>query len=386
MRSRAFFAFGIGTTLVACGAGGGPEATPSPTLTPDASAQDAFAEIPVDDGFGLGCDPACSVDETCSVSGRCIAKGTCEAAGDCPVGTICGEDKTCKAGGECGSQKAVATRVPPNLLIVLDRSCSMGKAKWKAAVDAITAVTTKFKGNIRFGLTLFPDLDKPDCAQGAIPVPIAEGADRKIQSLLTNALDENDRYSPTKGPCVTNIDTAIAQAQAAPELKDPTRPNYVLLVTDGKQSGSCDPTKDANTRIEATLEQMKTAGLKTFVVGFMAGADAAILDKFAVAGGVPAAGATKFYNATDAAALATALDTIGAATLSCTFALDKAPPDPTKIFVFFDGTKEVAKDPKNGWTYDATSNSVTLEGDACTSLKNGTAKSVDVVLGCKGPQ
>jgi hypothetical protein len=382
MRVRGLFACGIGSALVACGGNGIPDGATSPAPTPDSSAQDAFAEVPVDDGFGLGCAPACGDGETCSVSGKCIPKGTCEVTADCPSGQVC-DDKTCKAGGECGSQKAVATRVPPNLLIVLDRSCSMGPAKWQAAVDAIKGVTTKYKGSIRFGMTLFPDLEEPNCAQGAIPVPIADGAETRIQTMLTNALNENHRYNPTKGPCVTNIDTAMTQAQGAPELKDAARANYVLLVTDGSQSKSCDPDpkNPADARTEKTIAAMRTAGIKTFVVGFSVGTDAAQLDKFAVAGGT-----TKFYDAANAAALATALDQIGSATLSCTFALDKAPPDPTKIFVFFDGTNEIPKDPTNGWTYDATSNSVTFTGDSCTSLKTGVTKSVDVVLGCKGPQ
>ncbi len=59
-----------------------------------------------------------------------------------------------------------------------------------------------------------------------------------MQSLLTASLMNSDPYFPN-GPCVTNIDTAMAQAQTDPALVDPTRDNFVLLLTDGKQSGSC---------------------------------------------------------------------------------------------------------------------------------------------------
>lgn len=337
------------------------------------------------DGFNIGCNPACVDPKFCSVTNVCIDKGTCAGDGDCTAGMKCGADKKCAPGGDCGAQKATATAIPPNMLITLDRSCSMRTAigsstKWAIAVGALKTLMTKYSGKIRFGITLFPDTDTDNCKQGAIPVEPGPDNETKISTMLTKALATTDALYPD-GPCVTNIDTAFQQVTGSTSLKDTTRPNYVLLVSDGAQAGCSAAGGDTGT--EKFITDLAKLGVKTAVVGFGAGVDGAQLDKFAVAGGMPATGATKYYKAEDAASLDAALATIGGAALGCTYKLDKTPADPTKIFVFFDGTKEITGDPTNGWTYDAATNTVTFHGTTCTDLKNDKVKSVDIVLGCK---
>lgn len=378
--------FGAAIGFVACGGSTGAEDPFTPGSGGDPDAGLALDGGDDDSGFGVGCTPACVAPQVCSVTNACIDEGTCAADGDCKAGMKCDPaTKTCAPGGECGSQKAEATAIPPNMLIVLDRSCSMrsnvsGKPKWTIAVDALKSLTTKYAGKIRFGLSLFPDTVGNQCTQGAIPIHPAVANEPKISKLLTDSLKTSDPNYPD-GPCVTNIDTAMQQAQGCPELKDATRTNYALLVSDGAQAGCNAAGGDKGT--EAIIADMAKVGIKTFVVGFGGGVDGAQLDKFAVAGGVPAAGATKYYKAEDEASLAKVLDTIGSAALGCVFTLDKTPPDPAKIFVFFDGTTEVSRDPANGWQYDPATNTVTFFGAACADIKAEKVKSVDIVLGCK---
>jgi hypothetical protein len=164
-------------------------------------------------------------------------RGTCLADGDkAPFAT---RDGLCVPRW---LQDLQAEPVPPNLVVVLDRSCSMtddvgaGVTKWDAAVAALNTLTTTYAGDIRFGLSVFPDIVAPSCEQDTIVVPVAPGQETAIQTLLTAALVNTDPYFPN-GPCVTNIDTAMQQAAAAPELLDTTRDNYVALITDGKQAG-----------------------------------------------------------------------------------------------------------------------------------------------------
>ena len=45
----------------------------------------------------------------------------------------------------------------------------------------------------------------------------------------------------------------------------------------------------------------------------------------------------------------------------------------------------VAMDPMNGFTYDATSQSVTLHGTACDQLRMNPSTKVQVVYGCPAP-
>ena len=345
-------------------------------------------------GVGAGaatCDPPCDDGEICSVTGSCIAEGSCLEDGACAEGTVCDTDTSaCVPGGDCGSQEATIEAVPPNLLVVLDRSCSMtdnvgNQTKWDIAVAALTNMTTTFAGDIRFGLNLFPDKTPGECAQTETPVPLGAGTEQAVQDLLAAALVNGDMYFPN-GPCVTNIDSAMEQAAADMALADPTRDSYVLLITDGKQSG-CNAA-GGNVGTEQIIADLWANEVGTFVLGFGNGTDAPQMNAFADAGGVPNNDpAQRYYKAEDQASLDAVLTTIANATLGCTFQLDEAPPDSSKIYVFFDNTETVDKDTTHGqgWDYDPATNQVTFYGDDCDRLKEGTVTDVDIVFGCNEP-
>jgi hypothetical protein len=338
-----------------------------------------------------GCSPACGSGEICSGVGECIPMGTCKADGDCTGGTVCDiPTGKCVPGSACGVQKLQATVVPPNMLIVQDRSCSMtgkvaGVSKWQIAVDAIKGMTTTFAGKIRFGLTLFPDLTGNNCAQDApFLIPVAPNTEAKIQDLLTKALVKADPNFPD-GPCVTNIDTAMEQAAAEPAFSDTKRKSFAILITDGAQSACKLAGGDAGTT--KIITDMAAKGIGTFVIGFGSGIDAAQMNKFADAGGVPSGDpVAHYYKAEDQASLDAALQTIGKKTLSCTLNLTDPPPDPNGIYVFFNGDSQVAKDVKHvdGWDYDAAKQQVHFYGASCTSLQTGSIDNLDIVFGCPG--
>jgi hypothetical protein len=341
-------------------------------------------------GFVTGCNPACVAPQFCSGADQCIDEGTCLADQDCDEpGTECDlKTSLCVPGGGCEDLQAVIEPVPPNLLVVLDRSCSMtdglggGITKWDAAVAALNTLTTTYAGDIRFGLSLFPDIVAPNCGQDAIVIPVAPDQETAIQTLLTAALVGSDPYFPD-GPCVTNIDTAMEQAAGAPELLDTTRDNYVALITDGEQSGCNDAGGDNGTL--GIITDLFAGGVPTFVIGFGSGIDPTQMDAFAVAGGVPNAGPS-YYDAADQASLEAVLEAIATQAISCTFQLDSVPPNPDQIFVFFDGVA-VPEDPTmmNGWLYDPVNNQIIFYGEACDHLKSGEAIDIDVVLGCDIP-
>ncbi len=345
------------------------------------------------DGAGVPttCDPPCAEPQICSVQLSCIDEGTCLADGDCEAGTVCDEaTKNCVPGGGCGGKEATADPVAPNLLVVLDRSCSMtakvgDMTKWEIAVAALSTMTTNFNGKIRFGLSLFPDIVAPSCGQDAIIVPVAPGNEAAIQTLLQNALMTADDYFPN-GPCVTNIDTAMEQATTEPSFMDMDRDSYALLITDGKQSACNDAGGDAGTTM--IIESLRNnQNVDTFVLGFGEGIDPAQMNLFAEAGGVPAGDPTKYYDASDQASLDAALKVIADKTLGCTFSLDEVPPNALEIYVFFDNTQSVPRDVMHmsGWDYDAAQNQVTFYGADCEKLKSGEVKDVDIVFGCDEP-
>ncbi len=341
--------------------------------------------------FG-GCKSACDAGTFCSAAGTCIPDGTCADDADCGEGLACNLGSTaCEPGGGCAQTELAIAPIAPNVLLVLDRSCSMtamvgNVAKWQLAVDALVKLTTDFDGKIRFGLTLFPDTVTPDCTQDKIPIPVGEDNETAIQELLTKALGASDPLYPS-GPCVTNIDTAMTQAAAAPELVDATRDNYAVLISDGGQAGCSAGGGDAGT--EKTIAGMLAAKVATFVLGFGAAIDAKALGAFALAGGVPTGDALKpFYDVQDAASLAAALDTIAKKTIGCSYVLDTPPEGNADIFVFFDNvTPGVPQDPTHmsGWDYDAQTATLTFYGEQCDQLKSGTVTDVDIVIGCEAP-
>ena len=116
--------------------------------------------------------------------------------------TCSDKTKKCEPGGGCGAQEFEIEAIPPNVYLSLDRSCSMtgigtgSTSKWKIAVDAIKKMTTDFKGEIRWGLGLFPDIKKPACAQAASAFAVAPNNEAKIQQLLTAALAKSHPQYP----------------------------------------------------------------------------------------------------------------------------------------------------------------------------------------------
>ena len=335
--------------------------------------------------IGAVCHPDCIAPQKCSVDSTCIDAGSCHGDPDCGMGQICDiPTSLCVPGGGCGSKESKTTAIPPNLLIVLDRSCSMtekigAKTKWQIAVEALNALMATYNGQIRFGITLFPDRVAPSCGQDVIPVHPGPGNEAAITAMLTASLTAGDPMFPN-GPCVTNIDTAIEQAQAEPALADATRSDFVLLLTDGQQSSCNLGGGDAGTT--AAITSMFNMNIPTFVIGFGSGADPVTLTQFADAGGeINTAGPHDFYDASDQTSLALALDKIANATIGCDYKLTDVPPDPTKLFVFFDNVS-IPEGPPDGWTYDPVTNTITFLGAACTQLKAGNVMDVHVVYGC----
>ncbi len=285
----------------------------------------------------------------------------------------------------CGEQSFEAEPVQPNLLLVLDRSCSMRRnvgnvSKWASAVAAITSITDRYVGQIRFGLGLYPDLDGGSCVQNdALVLPVQDGNVVLIQDLLTAALDRNDPYYPD-GPCVTNTDTAVLQGGTDPAFVVDDSPDYIMLITDGRHSACSRNGGDAG--VVSTLEALYAdRGISTYVVGFGGEVSARWLGEYAVAGGVPRQGEVSYYQADDAQQLEDALNEIGGQLITCAYRLAELPPDPSRLYVSVN-QNAVARDPTraNGWDYEE--GLLTFYGAACTDLTDLEVLDLQVTYGC----
>lgn len=313
-----------------------------------------------------------------------------------------GGDDAVDAGGDatCGGVSLDLTYVPPSFMIVLDRSCSMlnqqvpntSMNRWQVAVAALSDAAMAHDNDLAFGLTLFPDITGAACTQDAIPIPVAPNHGAQVKTMLTSALDPADPYYPDD-PCVTNIDTGMSQVLTDPSMTGSGQ-RYVMLVTDGAQSGNTTGTGANNCGGEAgdartlqTIKDLEQGGVTTFVVGFGGNVDTAALNSFAHAGGAPLAGAKKFYSAESPAELAQAFSNIVELAGSCEYTVDPPPADLDKTFVFFGNTELVDRDTSHamGWDYDPVTMKLTFYGSDCERVRTRVVTDVDVVFGCPTP-
>lgn len=322
----------------------------------------------------------CGAGAVCSASGRCapnVPGGACQASADCVEGETCLNGE-CVEG--CGGEYYAAESVPPNLLVVIDRSGSMNEdagddSKWNIARNATYNLMSTYAGQIRFGLSLFPGTNQrctqgSNCGPGAINVPISDDATGEIQSFLTDA-----RTCSFGTPIAEELE-AIADYTG---LEDSERANYVLLLTDG-QATCQDPVP------RVTALRNKTPEIRTFVVGFGSGVDADQLADMAEAGGTARAGTPSYYQADDAASLRSAFAAIAGSVLSCEYNLSEVPPDPDLLYVYFDGVS-INRNPgrTDGWDYAAGMNRIVFYGAACDRLQSGQVRELTVVYGCPLP-
>jgi hypothetical protein len=320
-----------------------------------------------------------------------LALGCASGPGSDRVGggpdTDPGKDPELMTTPTCGTTIVPTHHVPPNLLVVLDRSCSKldvidGRSKWDLAVTAVNELTKTFAGRLRFGLSMFPAAGAPSCgSQGTLLVPVSMGTASTIPSVLMASLNPMDPNHPTAGPCISDIGSGLIGASTDPVLSNASEKSYLLLVTDGEQGG-CETHADGILQVLSTIKALAKNGIHTLVAGFGQDGDMPALSTFANAGGLAGSGQA-FYDVADRRSLTEAIGRIAAPAITCTFALDSVPRDASQVYVFVD-TIFQPNDPTHasGSDYDAASNSITLYGQACAEVKAGTVKRVDAVYGC----
>ncbi|MGZ5968630.1 MAG: vWA domain-containing protein [Polyangiales bacterium] len=399
----------IGLGLCTIGAAACSSSETSPAASPDAT-----TEI-VDTGTGPA--PEASLDGF-------APDGALDSV---PTDTLLSVD------GACGGTAVKATARDANVLLVIDKSGSMLQTptgfsvdKWDAIRTSLRDALNPVKNKLSLGLLMYPyDPSAPipvDCSgnccalpTGAAAINVPVGPGLTTLDMIAAAVDATSPGGAT--PTARALDQALAYFKTGAG-KSLVGDRYVLLATDGGPNcntsltcgadmcttnidGSCaagtnccDPSKSLiscldSDAVVAKLEALKSAGVKTFVVG-IPGSEAykAYLDAFAVAGGVTAPTGTTKYFAVDAAGGVSGLTGVfslitGELITSCTLVLDSAPPDPNQINVYVDDAV-VPQSGSDGWTLDSSSSppSIVLKGATCDSVKTKGAKSIRVIFGC----
>ena len=314
-------------------------------------------------------------------------------------------------GQACGEQVHQANKLPPDILIVLDRSGSMDNdindkgcngnnsggcglsSKWGLMVPAIKQVVSATEGTVNWGLKFFADAGNNACnVNNNANVPVASLNGDEITTAIngqTNAEGgiSNGSRTPTR--------LAVNGARSYLGGVNDDNPKYILLATDGLpncMNGNSDTSADDSAGAIAAVKAAYGAGIPTFVVGIattgMGSADAT-LSSMATAGGYPRAGSPAYYSVSNASEFVTVLQNLVTIAATCTFAIGNPPTNDgstSRAFIdVFGDSGLITKDTThtNGWDYtDASMTSIVVYGPTCDKIKAGTIKSVSIKFQC----
>jgi hypothetical protein len=334
----------------------------------------------------------------------------------------------------CGTTQIMASSLPANILLVIDKSGSMsdplgGTSRWMAMKAALADALDKVKGSIAFGLEFFPNGQHPSqscdlpVGEAAIVIPIGPGA--TTVPKITQAFDATapaggtptaaalarayDYFTAGGGKALTGNRFVLLATDGGPDcnpalvcptatctlnLDDPQR-SCGPRAADGTAANCCDAKlpngasgclDDAATT--AQIQRLAAAGVKTFVVG-IPGTEVygKSLDAFAAAGGEPNPATPPTYFAVSASGGVAGLTSVFAAITTkliqtCRLQLQSAPPDPGQLNVSLDGA--LVPPGPDGWHLDPSTQppTIVLDGATCASVQMRGASSVQVVYGC----
>lgn len=356
------------------------------------------------------CDQACSAGEPCPAGFYCGASGTCTA--DCAPtnpGPSCAVPATCTVDGHClradggtrdGSAPPVdasgcanvhveATRVTPNVILVVDQSGSMtsdfgSSNRWDVLRDSLLAdpdgLVFAMQSQVRFGLALFSsDADQPEMCPMITWVPPA----------IDNYTPIDDVYGPARPisetPTGDSLDAILDRLAMTPDPS--TDPTIFILATDGEPD-TCEVPNPQNGQAEslAAAARAYDTGIRTFIISVGEGTvSASHLQDMANAGLGRGAGDADapYWVAGDDAGLRDALRAIIGGELSCVVTLDGHIQDLESACtgtVLLNGEPIGCDDP-NGW-HAVDETHIELTGDACTTLQSGPGVTLEASFPC----
>jgi hypothetical protein len=341
--------------------------------------------------------------------------GSTAGTGGTTAGTTGGPDPSQPPDPNCGVQDFMLQKgLPPDLLIVLDKSGSMSDdpgngmgSKWDQITAAINQTVSALQGQIKWGLEIFPHDN--DCGVStSVDVPIASNNATAISTAITNSGGPNGST-----PTTAAIKAGTTYLQSVTD----SNPKYLMVATDGEPNcssgggtpgmcscpaplmemngqccllGACIPCPSSvaggpdDAAAEQAVTDAATAGYHTFVVGIAADSTADGILNIMAKNGLEARAATpSYYPVTSTSDLVTAINTIAGQIISCNFALQMAPPMPTYVSVQINGM-DVPRDTThmNGWDYGPGNLSIQFYGSVCTQLQGGNVMDVKAIFGC----
>ncbi len=354
----------------------------------------------LDEGGGIDLGGTEGEDESGTQSGDEDPSGSDgESGGDDMPGGGSGGDAD--DAPHCGGDRVEVTAVPPNVMLVLDKSGSMtqrendwdhdgdpstpAQSRWTSLHDVVSDLLARHDEAMNFGAVLFPAVGADTGWHGdaclmedEAEVPIAPGNGANVLAAMPGRLDKTSGGTPARFGVLNAVDHLVDLETEGSRV--------IVLVTDGE--ANCVPgVSPFHSQYDDELElavwsAYEDLGITTYVVGIaiddrdLSGSNDGrtlrdAMNDLARAGGAARSGeGDAFYAVSDHDALQAALDEI-AARVGCTVELDAFPANPAGGEVTVDGQRygEVAScDEGDGWRFvseTAPFDTIELCGNAC---------------------
>ena len=309
----------------------------------------------------------------------------------CVPGVQCGP--TTPDGNDCGTLTLNAeveeTVTPGNLLVIFDRSASMGEMwgtgpKWQVAKDALATALTPIADRLTVGAILFPT--EACVVVGGSVAPITD--QRQINFLPGPQFLQAWSTYWANNTLVAGTPVSLAFDAAAVSLASAslTGTTAVVLFTDGQPTdvGLCPAYQKTSVDRAAELAAM---GIKTYVVGLPGAAGVQVLKDIAVSGQT-----MDYITPDDPAVLSQRLASIATSTISvgfnsCSISLNPvaAAPDELQLVVTENGMElGVDRDlgASGGWSITPDGAQVEITGQLCNEMQSGRFSAIKFKFGC----
>jgi len=342
--------------------------------------------MPCVPGFYCGDDDTCSAD--CSASIPCadgmtctVATGTCAVRPDASVLDVMPLD-VLPTDNTCAAVDLDAERVTPNVLVIVDRSGSMGDeefppgsgtSRWDAVRDALLdtpdGLIFSLQPSIRFGFVTYHNRG------GSASCPELETVACSLDNY--DAIDASYRGQSPAGdtPTGDSMSAVLSMLGTLVPTADDGDPTIFILATDGEPDTCEDGDDEVGGRSEsvAATEAAFGMGISTYVISVGDDVGASHLQDVANAG-LGRSGSdpdAPYFVANDVAALNAALETIVGGVVDCRLTLSGSiDPDLACSGEVRLGGTPLPCDDANGWhAIDATT--IELTGTACDDLQSG---------------
>ena len=340
------------------------------------------------------CDPSAAITG-CPEGYACTAEGACELIPEPDTGPLPDGSGRDGSSNVCADVTISASRVTPNVVVIVDQSGSMtadfpgAPDRWRglrrSLMDTPDGLIPSLQSTVRFGVALY-SAEAPNNSSDPVPgmcplvewIPPALNNFDAIDAVYSNAdpIDET--------PTGASVDAVLDLLTNTPDPN--TDPTIFILATDGEPD-TCEQPNPQNGQPQAiaAVTRAYQMGIRTFIISVGDDVGMAHLQDVANAG-LGRSGAdpdAEFWVAGDDAGLRSALTEIVAGQLSCVVQLDGAIQDLEQACtgrVTLNGIALECDDP-NGWRV-IDGGTIELQGMACERLQTTPDVTLEATFPC----